>query len=157
MKVTPRSEEEVNAMDTLPAGKYDFEVRDAVEKYSQSGNEMIELVLTVFGEDGSHRTVYDWLVSSDANLCIRKVRHFSACVGLLGQYESGELNVDSLIGLSGRVELSVDRDPQYGSRNRVADYCVPGDYVSRSESQKPDASEVVNPNKPRANDGEVPF
>ena len=57
MKFTPVSEQEADAMSAnlWPNGDYDFEVREATEKESASGNEMTELEVWIYDASGGRR------------------------------------------------------------------------------------------------------
>ena len=66
MRVTPKTENEVRESGLWPVGEYDFEIVSSIEKLSQSGNEMIELKVKIFDEDGKSITLFDYLLESVA-------------------------------------------------------------------------------------------
>ena len=137
MRFQPMSDKEIDALGLLPPGTYDFEVLESSDEVSKnSGNEMIKLKLSVFDEGGRDHHIYDYLVASDAGMCVRKIKHFSACVGQLDQYEQGTLDADALIGVGGKVSVSVEESAQYGAQNRVEDYVVPAGYITSAEKKK---------------------
>ena len=105
-----------------PAGDYDFEVHDASEELSKaSGREQIKLTLYVFNEDGNKRTVFDYLGSDEKSAW--KVRHFCEAIGLLDDYESGELDVRDIEGKTGRCKLRVkSAQGNFPAGNQVGDY-----------------------------------
>jgi hypothetical protein len=115
MKHTPTKE-----MDMLPPATYDAVVGRAEEKVSQAGNEMIELVLRVYGPDGATVPVYDYLISSESSAW--KIRHFCGSAGL--DYESGELTAEQCLERNVRVILAItqDKKKQYPDKNTVKDY-----------------------------------
>ena len=121
---------EIESLDLIPPGTYDFEVLAALDKVSQKGNDMIELKINVFGPDGRQKHVYDYLVASDHGLCIRKIKHFASSVGLTDQYEAGVLDATNLEGKTGKVLIVIEDDPTYGRQNKVSDYATAADYVS---------------------------
>ena len=59
MDFEPQTERELQEELVWPEDDYNFEVADAVEKMSKSGNDMIELKITVFNADGKTRLVRD--------------------------------------------------------------------------------------------------
>ena len=124
MRFTPKSEEELRTL--LPAGDYQFEVRRAENKTSKKGNDMIELMLLVYGDAGETVPVNDWLVPG-TQMGDRKLRHFCHSAGLEELYDNGDLNYQDCIGRSGTVKLRVKKDAsgQYPDKNEVADYVVP--------------------------------
>lgn len=120
MKFEPKSEETIQRERCLPAGVYDFEVLDASEGPSKSGNQMITLQLRVFSDDGQRVQMRDWLLSAIAH----KLRHFCASCGILDLYEAGTLTSDDCKGQSGKVKVVIKEDTGYGPQNSVADYVV---------------------------------
>ncbi len=123
MRFQPKSEKELAEDGLLPAGEYDFEVLKATEKTSKAGNEMIEVLHWAYGPDGEKSLVTDFLMEKIAY----KLRHFASAVGLLADYESGNLSAASLAGRTGRFKLAVEasKDSQYPPKNTVKDYVVP--------------------------------
>lgn len=135
MKTNPRSERDIRDEMVLPAGEYDFEVESACDKTSQKGNEMIELTLCVFAEDGSTRKVRDWLLTSME----LKLNRFCYATGLQDAYIADELTSFTCQGATGKVKLGIEDSDEYGKQNRVKDYIVP----------KPADSEPADPPPPR--------
>jgi hypothetical protein len=164
----PKSEHELATDDLFPAGQYDFEVRNADEAVSKtSGADMIKLELYVFRPDGERRIVYDYLVGTEGGQ--RKIRGFSAAVGLLAQYEKGELLAVDMVQRTGQLKLRVETDKtgQFPDKNSVADYLKPkaapasvAQPVSRSLRPSP-AAEARKPVPAGAGGGdlddEIPF
>lgn len=103
-KINPKTEEELNLFGLLPDGTYDFEVYKSEKNVSASGNDMAKLYLKVWTPDGSVKILNDFLVFSDSNYCIRKIRHFCETTGILQEFEAGEIR-DDFSGLNGRVHL----------------------------------------------------
>lgn len=122
MKVTPKTDDEIARENLLEPGVYDFEVVNAFEKVSKSGNEMIELKLKVFTDTGGTRVINDYLLDAVAY----KVKHFAECVGLLDAYNEGLLTAADCAGRAGKLNLKIQKDKngQFPDRNGVADYVV---------------------------------
>ena len=124
---TPLSDEELDMINLMDEGIYDFEVVKCTAKTSKSGNQMAELQLKVWGIDARVHIIYDYLVFSTVPLCIRKVSHFCNTVGLQDAYKAGQLTSD-LQGYSGKVEIGIeDERPNpnggnYPKKNYVIDY-----------------------------------
>lgn len=124
MRFQPKSEDEINAANLLAGGDYDFEVFAASEEVSTKGNDMVKLTLHIEGEEGRRHTVFDYLVGSDASMF--KVRGFAVCVGLLPQYEMGEMSAESMIGRTGRCQIGIDdKNKAYAPKNVVRMYHKP--------------------------------
>lgn len=138
MRFNPKSEEELIRL--LPKGIYDARVRNAVDKTSQSGNEMIEVVVEVYADDGSKFVITDWLLEKISY----KIRHFCESAGILNLYESGMICADDCVGKEIKVRIKIDTsDDDYGPQNRIADY-VP------DRKLKPNGNGAVKqPTKPR--------
>lgn len=125
MKFTPKTEEEIGAANLLAGGDYDFEVAKAEEKTSQAGNDMIALTLHIEGDEGRRHTVFDYLVGSDASMY--KVRGFAEAVGLLNEYNSGEMPASIMAGRTGRAQIGIDdKNKAYAPKNIVRAYHKPG-------------------------------
>jgi hypothetical protein len=125
MRFTPVSEEEAAAVNLLPKGDYDAVVQSAVDKTSKtSGNEMIELTLTVYGDDSKERKVRDWLVSTDGGQA--KIQRFCKSAGLWDMYQSGELSADCCGNVNVRVKIGQQPgEGDYPPKNKVVDYLPP--------------------------------
>src|SRR5580658_7361799 len=98
MRVTPISAEEADAQsvgDPWPAGEYDFTVHEASEAVSNSGNEQTKLVLHVYNRAGQQRTVFDYLVNTAKSQW--KIRHFAEAVGMVRQYETGDMPTHQMV------------------------------------------------------------
>lgn len=148
MRFQPKSEEEINAANLLTAGDYDFEVSAASEEVSAKGNDMVKLTLHIEGEEGRRHTVFDYLVGSDASMF--KVRGFAVCVGLLPQYEVGEMSADSMIGRTGRCQIGIDdKNKAYAPKNVVRVYHKPMNGTAAAPASKAQGAAVV--------DDDIPF
>lgn len=127
MRVTPISADEANEQavgEPWPPGDYDFMVQEASEGVSQAGNEQIKLTLHVFNRAGQQRTVFDYL--SSAPKAQWKVRHFSEAVGMVRQYETGDMPVREMISRPGRCTLRIKpAEGQYSAQNAIKDYIPP--------------------------------
>lgn len=122
MKYQPKTEEEVNNFSLCPEGVFPFEVVHAEEKLSQKGNEMIQLKLKVFDDEGNQHIVYDFLMEAVAF----KLKHFCDAVGLAELYKSGELTDIECEGKTGKVEIGhrPDQKDKEKMRHGVKDYIV---------------------------------
>lgn len=123
MSFKPKSEKDIQAEALAPAGTYDFDVLQATDEISKSsGNPMIKVKLGLYNEDGRIKHhVFDYLLASME----AKLRHFCDTVGLLAEYERGELSAEMCKGRSGRVKIIVDdKDEAYPPKNAVRDYVI---------------------------------
>jgi hypothetical protein len=152
MGFTPKSREEVDAMNVLDPGTYDFEVTESEEQTSKKGNQMIAINMKVFREDGSYVFVRDWLVDAENYMSQHKNRSFCDSCGIdeLSEY---------IAGSCGLVVLQVEETDEYGKQNRVIGYTTqrpekktPRQTVPQgpTQSQRQHAMEQID-------DGEIPF
>jgi len=134
MRLTPMSDEQLAVMNLLPDGEYQFEVTNAEDTKSKSGNDMIKLTLTVWDAEGRQHTVYDYLLEAMP----KKLKHFAKHLGLITKYESGELLADDCIGKCGTLDLIIqeDKSGKYPPRNSVADYVEKKDFVNHGSPVK---------------------
>lgn len=158
MQFSPISPEEADsdrgAFEPLPAGEYDFSVREAVETTSKAGSEMIKLTLDVMTKSGTSRTVFDYLLSTSGGQW--KVRHFAESVDMTRQYDAGHLDADAMVGRSGRLKLAVrPAEGQYAASNVVRDYLPPklSAKAVKTEWKAPAPAAVT----PQSLDDEIPF
>lgn len=116
------ADENSGALVPWPPGDYDFTVAEATDEISKaSGQEMIKLILHVFNRDGQKRTVFDYLLSGEKGQW--KVRHAAEAIGMLPQYEAGELDTSEMIERSGKLKLRIKpAQGEYQAGNSVVDY-----------------------------------
>jgi hypothetical protein len=120
MKFVPKTEKEIAEENLWPAGEYSFEIIEAEDKVSKSGNEMIELTLRVFNSEGGFKIVNDYLLEAISY----KLRHAAEVCGLLDNYNRGHLLANDFFGKTGFVKLKIDKDKEgkYPDKNGIADY-----------------------------------
>lgn len=133
MRFEPKTEKQIAEEGLLQPGVYDFEVVKGEDRQSKSGNDMIELVLSVTGDDGSARRVTDYLLEKLAY----KLRHAAATCGVLGKYERGDLCGDDFMGRAGRVKLKIQASEGYPDKNAVVDYVVEEKKASAAPARRP--------------------
>lgn len=130
MKVTTRTEKEIEEMNLWPAGEYGFEIFEAKDTISKvkpdgtGGNEMIELKLKVFNNEGGYKILSDYLLDIDSMAF--KIRHACDACGLIDRYEAGQITANDFIGKTGYLKLRVQKDKaeKYPDKNTVQDYIV---------------------------------
>ena len=120
MQFTPKSEKEIQSANLLPAGEYDFTVVRAEDTKSKAGNDMIKVTIGIYMPNGTQRLMDGYLLESVPH----KLRHFAETIGLLAQYEMGQLGADELEGRAGRVKIRIKEQTDYPSKNEVKDYVV---------------------------------
>lgn len=122
MRFTPKTENELAQANLLPAGVYQFEVVEAVDKVSKSGNDMIALLLKVFRDDGdSFVFVNDWIMEKIPY----KLAHFCAAAGITEKYESGVLDADDCVGVYGACKVAIEPGGDFPPKNVVKNYVKP--------------------------------
>jgi hypothetical protein len=122
MRFEPKTEKEIAEANLWPAGEYGFEIIEAVEKISKSGNDMIKLKLKVINNNNAFIFVDDYLLENMAY----KLRHCAEACGLLESYEKGELSANDMKDKTGTLKLKISKDKtgQYADKNDVQDYVV---------------------------------
>lgn len=149
MKVSPKTAEEVALAGLITPGIYDFEVLDAKDTFSKAGNDMVELQIGIFDGSGRSRKVFDYLVDLDSMAF--KNRHFAESVGMLADYERGEMKANDMFQRTGRCKVYVKKDKtgQYPDKNAIGDYLPPDPRMTKAT--------VVASREPAPFDDEVPF
>lgn len=107
----------------MERGTYDFEVRSAENKTFQTGSKGILLKCTVFPPNGGEKWMDCNLVFSPKALF--QVADFCATVGLLANYESGNLDARDCEGRSGKCRVGVEEQEGYDPRNKITGFVVP--------------------------------
>jgi hypothetical protein len=144
-----------------PAGDYDFEVENAEDETSKaSGRDQMKLTLLVFNAKGEQRKVFDYLGADEKSQW--KVRHFCGAIGLIPQYESGELEPYDCIAKQGRLALIVrPARGEYGASNSVRDYIQPDENATakRPAPARPAATQAARKPVPASSieSDEIPF
>lgn len=145
MKVTPKTDAELLPK-LLPEGEYEAFVREAKDKVSKSGNDMIEIMLCIHDEDGTPTFVFDYLLDEMPT----KLKHFVASTELLDAYNAEELTAEVCKQHNVRVKLRIEEAKNgWRASNKVADY-MPSTVVPQPE-QNDIQAEVVT--QPAANEG----
>lgn len=123
MKFQPKTEREIAEAGLWPKGDYQFEILEAEETTSNSGNEMIKMKVKVYNDQGRSQNIFDYIV---AGVMEHKLRHLCEAAGLLAEYEQGEIEAYQLVGKTGycKVGISKDKSGQYADRNGITDYLV---------------------------------
>lgn len=142
MQFAPKTDKELAEALLWPKGEYDFEVLEAVDAVSKSGNDMIKLKLCCFfGE--KQKQVTDYLLASMEH----RLKHFCDAAGLAEVYAKGELSAELCKGRTGKVKLKVEEQPGYNPKMAVADYVkpaegatVPGEDVPSAPRRVPNAA-----------------
>lgn len=127
----PKTEAQLAEEGLFKPGVFDCEVAEAIDKPSKAGNPMVTLKLNVFDENGSLRSVYDYIVPS-TNFGERKLRHAADAFGLLEKYEAGEIWADDFSNQMGKVEIGISKPtPDYPLPKNIVT-----DYIGREEATK---------------------
>jgi hypothetical protein len=105
MKVTPRTEEELEMDGLLPEGTYPFSVQQAEEKVSKKGNAMIKLTLRLYGENGREGIVWDYLMDSMP----QRLAQFCRFTGLEDRYNAGEVEAPDCENREGYVTIRTEK------------------------------------------------
>jgi hypothetical protein len=153
------SEEEIQALNMVEDGIYDFQVVKATQKVSKSGNQMIELQLVIWDKDGKEHIVFDYLVSIVS--MVYKIKHFCDTVGLDDEYKAGNFDVMQCEGKRGKAHIIVQAGQPNPNGGMYADKNAVRDYVLDDKgSVKVDLSGKKSPEPKDENslvDDDIPF
>jgi hypothetical protein len=140
MRFTPKSKEELDKMDAyslLKPGTYNFNVIDAVEQQSRSGNDMIKLTLEVYDDLGNTRNIFDYILEAMAT----KLHSFCVAIGAEHHYTNGTLRQSDCINKSGKLELVIQQGKDkpdggvYPDANSVKRYLTKDTKVTKSSPE----------------------
>jgi hypothetical protein len=114
---------EASSRTLLAPGWIDAVIREAVERPSARGNDMIELTVAVPDGRGGERLFKDYLTSTP--LGALRQRHACEAVGALDRYTSGEISASDFPGHTVRVKIGIEKKRgYYAPRNIIEDYAV---------------------------------
>jgi len=138
MTLSFNPQSEVDILNLMPDGEYDFVVKSADNHRSmKTGNQSIKLTLSVYDKAGKENTVFCYLSPNYMFL----LKHFCDATGLEGAYEAGNLSPELCFGKSGRCKIAIE-EPAEGSnylpKNTVKDF------VKGAKSVTVDNSEFIN-------------
>lgn len=150
MKFTPKTEKEIAEEKLLPVGDYPFQISAAEDYVSKAGNEMIKAEVRVFKPDGNFLLVDDYL----GEFMMHKILHLCQATGLEDDYNAGLIKPENLVGKTGQLKLSIQKDKtgQYPDRNSIKDYIVGADL----KIPKTDLDKLIDGDKDDLAD-EIPF
>tara|TARA_R100000655_G_scaffold71369_3_gene109763 strand:+ start:1571 stop:2002 length:432 start_codon:yes stop_codon:yes gene_type:complete len=112
----PNKVEEKNFI-CLPKGEYEIRIENVVQKKSKAGNDMLELLLTAFTNEGQKVTIYDYIVNPNG---LWKLKTICKSVGLAFD---GTLEEHLLVGKT--LRAFVDLRPateKYPEKNQITSY-----------------------------------
>ena len=136
----------------LPNGEYECEIVSAEETVSKAKNDMIKLVLCVYGNEGEQVRMYDYIVSPST---LWKLKSICRCCEI--EFD-GILDEQLLIGRRMRVLTKVDPERNvdgktYSERNSIAKY-VSG---IGNQTTKTDPPVVADDKDVKPSANEIPF
>jgi hypothetical protein len=132
----------------MPEGVYRFKTVAAKQKFSKSGNDMIEITLNIFNKNTSG-SVKDYL-GDWPPYGSQKILGYLDSVGL--PTLTGALHVNQIVGREGYLKLvqKTGADPRYpGPQNNVLCYYTTQDLVINGKLPKGTAP-LLNPDPPPA-------
>lgn len=144
------TDEQIQSMNLVDDGEYDFEVVSATEKMSKAGNNQIEINIKIWDNKGVQRSLRDYLVATE-NMAY-KVKHFCESTGL--EYGKGNMDTFQLIGRSGKcivIKQQGQEKPmggRYPDKSVIKDYIKIGEGSSTVSSPKPVTAPAFNDDLP---------
>lgn len=144
----PMTEEEIASSSLVEDGIYNFQVLKSTRKMSKSGNDMAEVQLNIWDNDGKIHPVFDYLVFSKIPLNIKKVKHFCDATGLVEEYKKGQMP-EELESLSGKVQIGTQEERPnpnggvYARKNFVVDYILSDKGSDKAPTVDPELDDSI--------------
>lgn len=135
MKVdNPMSREDVLKGDIIEDGIYPFEVLEANDTVSSTGNEMIKLKLKVYMPDNSYRIVFDNLM----NAMKFKMGQFCYMANIGDKYESGDFEASDCLNVSGECHIYSQKsdNPKFDGQPAVKEYILDDKQAAEKSAAK---------------------
>src|SRR5271156_656258 len=125
MRFNPKTKEELDTLNLMKPGIYNFSVVNAEDATSKNGNEMIKLNLEVYDmSTNTNGFIFDYILEAMPT----KLYAFCHATGMGHHYSNGTLRAQDCIGKSAALELTVQKgkdNPNGGSypdKNEVKRY-----------------------------------
>jgi len=120
---TKEGENKMGDITLFEPGEYNFTVRSVEDKVSKSGNDMLKVAL-IFKQGDGVSFVDDYLVAIPSQ--VHKMKSFLECIGMGHIFDSGEMELEWLVGKTGNACLEQDsyvgRDGETKHKNVIAQY-----------------------------------
>jgi len=127
----------------LPKGEYEVEINEVVQKVSKAGNDMLELTLTAYSEDGNKVRLFDYIVNDSG---LWKLKALCKAVGI--EFD-GTLEEQLLVGKRMKAKIDLRKATEkYPEKNQVSEYLYSG--VQQAEPK-------TSTDKPVVADDDIPF
>ena len=125
MQITTRSKAEarkVSQRRLLAPGWHPARIREAVERPSKAGNDMMEVVFVITDLDGNERELRDYF--TDSQVSALKIQNLCEAIGgtALEHYQAGAISQDDFPGHDVSVRLGIEKRRGFTDRNVPLDY-----------------------------------
>lgn len=107
----------------LEKGLGNFEITKAEEKYNDRQQcDMLYIVLKCRDYHGKQGLIHEYLLSNQKFGW--RIRELCECVGLMDEYEKGELTPQQLVGKTGPCDIGIskDKDGKYPDKNNIREF-----------------------------------
>ena len=123
----------------LEKGEYPFSVKSCKQGITKSGDyNMLTVELILLDSKGSQHPLKDWILL-DCKDMAWKFRHFCATIGMLENYDAGDIDPFDIPGKNGVAKVSVEEyedDGEIKKSNKIKDYVKPGEAKGNTSPDK---------------------
>lgn len=115
--------QDVKDLEPVPEDEYEVQVAGVEDLREGQDWPRLNVALTVLGQPNASTVYYPLFMPRDEDDqqrqqgALRKIKYF--CDGFGIDYSSGGINTEDFQGKSGRVRLILERNEEYGDRNKV--------------------------------------
>lgn len=138
-----------------PEGEYDAVVKKVEPHVGKESGTVGRKVTLELYNGGSKMTLSDYLMSGPKSTW--KIREFAKAVNQKEMFDSGEFDPMNFAGVSVRVNLLVEDDPQYGEQNKVGRYLAPGGTAIPIKTPAAKTKTTAGVTHTAIDDGDIPF
>ena len=143
----------------LKEGEYDAVITSSKDTISaNSGNNMMDMTVTVFDNDGRSHDVRDFLVFTKPMMW--KVVHFANSANIFNEYQAGNLCSDIVVNKSVRVKIGIEKGkeiPMEKLNGKTSGSCYPDRNKIESYIIKNVSVTGENPKDSDIKDDDIPF
>jgi hypothetical protein len=165
MKYTPYTEAQIQSMNVMEPGIYNFQVLEVItwdqygkELKDKNGNDMAKIKLAITDAEYRERPLFTYITGDGA--FAYKLRHFARSIGMIQQYEEAVFNIAETVGKRGLADIVIKRGTfkldgsgeMWPDRNDVKDFITnaDGNPVNHAHASSP-------PQVPNVEEDDTPF
>jgi len=134
----PKEAQEEIKYSCLPKGEYEAEVLEVTSKVSKAGNNMLEVIYQVYGNEDQTRRIYDYIVTPFTLYKLKQLCEYTSL-----EFD-GVLDEQELVGKRLMVAVDIRKETEkYPERNEITRYVSMLQSAPTTKPKSPKQEDVV--------------